>query len=219
MFSRLSTGRIFGDQKNSTSKVTQADPTVVNNHSVASLSNVNESLILHDGATVSDCTASEASGSLVVVRSVVPSAVQEEDDDDEVNVQLMGNDEPKSVEGNNTSSISTVVSAVDVVTTHSTLNVGNYLSKFRDIALMAAKASPATGMMIAGHAQNVAKSVAVAAMSAVDTVEATKTAIMRGQEQRSKVRHSSDPFTSPSWQYCSLACLIDSLISVFLFDC
>lgn len=190
MFSRLSSGRIFGDSKSSTPKVNQADPNVANDGSVASLTGINEAEIFHDGATVSDCSTSEASGSLVVIRGVAPSAMLE-DDDEEVSIQLMGNEELKHVEGSNANSIPTVtavsVSAADEAITNSSINVGNYLTKIRDIAMMAAKASPATGMMIAGHAQNVAKSVAVAAMNAVDTVEATKTAIMKGQEQRSKV--------------------------------
>jgi hypothetical protein len=185
MFSRLSSGRIFGDSKSSTPKVNQADPNAANDEIV------NVQGTFHEGATVPDCNTSEASGSLVVVRGVVPSAMRE-DDDDEVSIQLMGDDESQSVEGSNASSTPTVtavsVSSADGAVTNSSVNMGNYFTKIRDIAMMAAKASPATGMMIAGHAQNVAKSVAVAAMSAVDTVEATKTAIMRGQEQRSKVR-------------------------------
>jgi hypothetical protein len=184
MFSRLSSGRIFGDSKSIIPKVNPADPNAGNDESA------DVAGTFHDSAAASDCTTSEASGSLVVVRGVVPSTMCE-DDDDEVSIQLMGNDESQSVEG--ASSIPTVtvtvvsVSATDGAITNSSVNVGSYFSKIRDIAMMAAKASPATGMMIAGHAQNVAKSVAVAAMSAVDTVEATKTAIMRGQEQRSKV--------------------------------
>lgn len=57
----------------------------------------------------------------------------------------------------------------------------NYLSKFRKIV------SPATGMIIAGHAQNVANSVVVVAKNAVSTVGATKSAIMNRQESRAKV--------------------------------
>lgn len=193
MFSRLSSGRIFGDSKSSTPKVNQTGSIIANDEGISPSTDINQSGTFHDGATVTDCTTSEASGSLVVVRGVVSSVVRKDDDDDEVSIQLMGQDESKSVESSNSSSVpiptSTAVGAADGAVTNSSLNVGNYFSKIRDIAIMAAKASPVTGMMIAGHAQNVAKSVAVAAMSAVDTVEATKTAIMRGQEQRSKVRY------------------------------
>ena len=67
-------------------------------------------------------------------------------------------------------------------------NVGDYLSRFKQIALMAAHASPATGKLIAGHAQTVVKSVAVVAKSAVDSVEATKNAIRTRHEATAKVR-------------------------------
>ena len=67
-------------------------------------------------------------------------------------------------------------------------NAGDYLSRFKQIALMAAHASPATGKLIAGHAQTVVKSVAVVAKSAVDSVEATKNAIRTRHEATAKVR-------------------------------
>ena len=57
----------------------------------------------------------------------------------------------------------------------------NYLTKFRKIV------SPATGMIIAGHAQNVANSVVGVAKNAVSSVGATKSAIMNRQESRAKV--------------------------------
>ena len=63
----------------------------------------------------------------------------------------------------------------------------DYFSRFKQIALMAAHASPATGKIIAGHAQTIVKSVAVVAKSAVDSVEATKTAICTRHEARAKV--------------------------------
>jgi hypothetical protein len=71
----------------------------------------------------------------------------------------------------------------------------DYFSRFKQIALMAAHASPATGKIIAGHAQTVVKSVAVVAKSAVDSVEATKTAIRTRHEARAKVclLHLFDP--------------------------
>lgn len=75
-----------------------------------------------------------------------------------------------------------------VNTTTTTANTAtvtvDYMSRFRQIALLAAQATPVTSKMIAGHAQNVANSVAVAAKSAVDSVGARKSAIMNRQEAR-----------------------------------
>ena len=59
----------------------------------------------------------------------------------------------------------------------------DYMSRFKNIALLAARATPVTSMMLAGHAHSVAKSVVGAAKSAVDSVEATKTA-MRIRKER-----------------------------------
>ena len=79
-----------------------------------------------------------------------------------------------------TSSISSTGDECSVVSTDASVPE-NYLTKFRKIV------SPATGMIIAGHAQNVANSVVVVAKNAVSSVGATKSAIMNRQEARAKV--------------------------------
>ena len=76
---------------------------------------------------------------------------------------------------------------------------GDYFLRLRQIALMAAHASPATGKIIAGHAQTVVKSVVVVAKSAVDSVEATKTAIRTRHEARAKVRLNFKMFQHSSF--------------------
>ena len=72
-------------------------------------------------------------------------------------------------------------SGILVNTPATTTSTIDYMAKFRQIALLAA---PAASKMIAGHAQTVANSVAVAAKSAVDNVGARKTAIKSRQEAR-----------------------------------
>ena len=73
-----------------------------------------------------------------------------------------------------------VISNTPSITTTTSVD---YMSRFKNIALLAARATPVTSMMLAGHAHSVAKSVVGAAKSAVDSVEATKTA-MRIRKER-----------------------------------
>ena len=86
-----------------------------------------------------------------------------------------------NIDSNNKDDNREVISNTPSITTTSTSV--DYMSRFKNIALLAARATPVTSMMLAGHAHSVAKSVVGAAKSAVDSVEATKTA-MRIRKER-----------------------------------